>query len=74
MATKMQVGSPKATKGWAKRKTRDVLAIAPSTNLLLNLLMVILCAITLFPIYVIVIASVTSSPPSVLPWPKSIAA
>jgi len=60
MATKMQVGSPKATKGWAKRKTRDVLAIAPSTNLLLNLLMVILCAITLFPIYVIVIASVTS--------------
>lgn len=64
MATKLAVGAPKATpvgaKGWAKKKTRDVLAIAPSTNLLLNLFMVILCAITLFPIYVIVIASLTS--------------
>jgi putative aldouronate transport system permease protein len=44
----------------AKKKARDVLAIASSTNLLLNLLMVILCVITLFPIYVIVIASLTS--------------
>ena len=44
----------------AKKKRRDVLAIAPSTNFFLNLFMVILCVITLFPIYVIVISSLTS--------------
>jgi putative aldouronate transport system permease protein len=37
-----------------------MLALAPSTNAFLNALMVICCLLTLFPIYVIVISSVTS--------------
>jgi len=43
-----------------KRKGRDVLALSPMTNALLNVLMVIGCILTLFPLYVIIISSVTS--------------
>jgi putative aldouronate transport system permease protein len=42
------------------REGRDMLAISPAVNLLLNLLMVIVCIVALIPVYVIVIASVTS--------------
>lgn len=43
-----------------RKKERDVLAISPTTNWGLNLLLLIVCIITLIPIYVIVIASITS--------------
>ena len=45
---------------WAQKKQRDVLAISPATNLGMNLLLIISCILTLIPIYVIVISSVTS--------------
>lgn len=45
----------------AKTKTaRDMLSISPSTNLFLNVLMVICSLLTLAPFYIIIIASVTS--------------
>lgn len=45
----------------AKHRTaRDMLSIAPSTNLLLNILMVICSILTLAPFYVIIITSLTS--------------
>lgn len=39
---------------------RDVLAVSSLTNLVLNLLLIIACILTLIPVYVIVVASVTS--------------
>ena len=39
---------------------RDVLAITPTTNVILNVLLVFFCIVTLIPIYVIVISSITS--------------
>ena len=43
-----------------RRKRSDVLAISPWTNVVFNVLLVIFCILTLIPIYVIVIASITS--------------
>jgi len=43
-----------------KKKERDVLAISPSTNAALNAIMIFFCILTLIPIYVIVISSITS--------------
>lgn len=43
-----------------KKKERDVLAISPPTNAFLNALMIFFCILTLIPIYVIVISSITS--------------
>lgn len=46
-----------------KRRTkanRDMLALSPGANLFLNILMIVLCILTLIPIYVIIISSVTS--------------
>ena len=43
-----------------RKKKRDMLALSPTANTVLNVLMVIACVLTLLPIYVIVIASVTS--------------
>jgi putative aldouronate transport system permease protein len=43
-----------------KRQARDMLSISPVTNLLLNLLMIVVCAATLIPFYIIVISSVTA--------------
>jgi putative aldouronate transport system permease protein len=48
------------SKVFARRQRRDMLALSPTSNALLNVLMVIGCLLTLFPIYVIVVASVTS--------------
>ncbi len=42
------------------RTARDMLSISPSTNLFLNILMVICSILTLAPFYIIIIASVTS--------------
>lgn len=43
-----------------KRKGKDVLAISPLTNLGFNFLLIISSILTLIPVYVIVIASITS--------------
>ena len=45
---------------FARRTERDVLAVSPLANLTLNLLLIIACILTLIPIYVIIIASITS--------------
>jgi putative aldouronate transport system permease protein len=45
---------------FSRRKHRDVLAISPRTNVALNLLLACLCILTLIPIYVIFISSITS--------------
>jgi putative aldouronate transport system permease protein len=42
------------------KKERDVLALSPWTNAFFNLLLILACILTLIPIYVIVIASLTS--------------
>lgn len=44
----------------SRRRHRDVLALSSSVNLGFNLLLLLACIVTLIPIYVIVIASVTS--------------
>lgn len=44
----------------SKRPARDMLSISPTTNVILNLIMVGVCILTLAPIYVIVISSVTA--------------
>jgi putative aldouronate transport system permease protein len=43
-----------------RRRHRDVLAISPLSDTFLNFLMIIGCLLTLFPVFVIVIASITS--------------
>lgn len=43
-----------------RQKNKDMLAVSPVTNGFMNLLMVVACLLTLIPIYVIIIASVTS--------------
>ncbi len=43
-----------------KGKAKDMLALSPAANAILNILMIIVCILALIPIYVIVIASVTS--------------
>ena len=48
------------TKFFPRKKDRDVLAITPSTNVILNVLLAFFCILTLIPIYVIVISSITS--------------
>lgn len=45
---------------FSRRAQRDVLAVSRMTNAVLNLLLLLACILTLIPIYVIVIASVTS--------------
>lgn len=58
-----EVVEPEAKRGFsifARRKGRDVLAISPFTNFGFNFLLIISSLLTLIPVYVIVIASVTS--------------
>jgi len=45
---------------FAQPAQRDVLAVSPVANLLLNVLLIVACILTLIPIYVIIIASLTS--------------
>lgn len=42
------------------KKNRDMLAVSPGTDLIMNILMIVACVVALFPIYVIVISSITS--------------
>ncbi len=44
----------------SKKNGRDMLALSPATNAILTILLGILCILTLIPIYVIVMASITS--------------
>lgn len=53
-------GSRPVYNGFWRREPRDVLAVSPMANIVLNLLLLLACILTLIPIYVIVIASVTS--------------
>ncbi len=45
---------------FATKKKRDMLALSSTSNLVLNILMIICCILALFPIYVIIISSITS--------------
>lgn len=60
MATSVKLESRPIYKPSATRKHRDVLALSPMSNALLNVLLLFLSILTLIPIYVIVIASITS--------------
>lgn len=61
MATTAKIESRQAFKPAAKKKKeRDVLALSPLANAGLNALLIVACILALLPIYVIVIASVTS--------------
>jgi putative aldouronate transport system permease protein len=42
------------------KKHRDLMAISPASNILLNLMMIVGAILTLFPIFIIVISSITS--------------
>jgi putative aldouronate transport system permease protein len=43
-----------------KNKHRDLLSVSPTSNIFLNIMMVVFCLLTLFPLYVILISSITS--------------
>lgn len=60
MASTMKPVQQQKYSFFALRKNRDVLAISPVTNFSLNLLLTFLCILTLIPIYIIVISSITS--------------
>jgi putative aldouronate transport system permease protein len=60
MATSVKLESRQVYKPVSARKHRDVLALSPLANAILNVLLILICILTLIPIYVIVIASVTS--------------
>lgn len=61
MATGVKVEArPIYNKPATVRKQRDVLALPPWTNALLNVLLILVCILTLIPVYVIVISSITS--------------
>lgn len=60
MATSVEIEARQAYKPRVVRKHRDVLALSPMTNAFFNVLLIVVCLLTLIPIYVIVVASVTS--------------
>jgi putative aldouronate transport system permease protein len=60
MATSVKLESRQVYKPFSRRRHRDVLALSPMANAILNVLLIFFCILTLIPIYVIVIASVTS--------------
>lgn len=60
MATSVKLERQQVFKPVSNRRQRDVLALSPLTNATLNVLLILFCILTLIPIYVIVIASVTS--------------
>lgn len=59
MALTGKAGTQPVSNFFSKRH-RDVLAVSSLTNVMLNLLLILACIITLIPVYVIVVASVTS--------------
>lgn len=60
MATSVEIESRQVYKPLKAKKHRDVLALSPLTNAAFNVLLIALCILTLVPIYVIFIASITS--------------
>lgn len=60
MSTMVKSAPRRVYKSVSKKKHRDVLALSPSANFTFNLLLIFACILTLIPVYVIVIASVTS--------------
>ncbi|MBN1246604.1 MAG: carbohydrate ABC transporter permease [Anaerolineae bacterium] len=60
MAQTIKPDATQLTQFFSRKKRRDVLALSPPVNTLLNILMIVGCILTLFPIYVILISSVTS--------------
>jgi putative aldouronate transport system permease protein len=60
MAQTIKADEKSLNEFFSRRKRRDMLALAPATNVMLNILMIICCLLALFPIYVIVISSITS--------------
>lgn len=60
MTTSVKLAQPQVYKSVPKRKSRDLLALSPFANTILNILLIFLCILTLIPIYVIVIASISS--------------
>jgi putative aldouronate transport system permease protein len=58
--TTVQLEAKQTNKFSVTRRKRDMLALSPTTDTMLNVLMVVCCILTLFPIYVIVISSLTS--------------
>jgi putative aldouronate transport system permease protein len=60
MATSVKLETQPIYKPIVVKKERDVLALSPWTNAFFNLLLILACILTLIPIYVIVIASLTS--------------
>lgn len=47
-------------KGKYRSKHRDLLSVSPTANVILNVMMVVFCLLTLFPLFVILISSITS--------------
>src|SRR5690606_7229994 len=60
MATSAKLEARQVVKRVAARRHRDVLALSPTANTSLNLLLILFSILTLLPIYVIVISSLTS--------------
>jgi putative aldouronate transport system permease protein len=60
MDQSVQPDMKQVDKFFSTKKNRDMLALSTRTDAILNVLMVILCIVTLFPVYVIVISSITS--------------
>ena len=60
MAQSVKPDTKQLTRFFSTKKEKDMLALSSTTNIAFNVLMVIGCILTLFPIYVIVIASITS--------------
>jgi putative aldouronate transport system permease protein len=60
MDTRVKVEPQKVEKFFSAKRERDVLAISPTTNAIFNILLILASILTLFPIYVIIISSITS--------------
>ena len=60
MAQSVKPDIKQVDKFFSTKKEKDMLALSSTTNTAFNVLMVVGCILTLFPIYVIIIASITS--------------
>ena len=60
MATSAKFERRQVYRPFSTRRHRDVLALSPIANASLNVLLVLCCILALIPIWVIVIASITS--------------
>jgi putative aldouronate transport system permease protein len=60
MAVSVKPVTQTIEKFYKTKKNRDMLALSPGANAILNVLMVILSLLTLLPIYIIIISSITS--------------